>query len=127
MIRDLLAVGMGGAAGSMLRYALSTRLMSGWLAWGFPLGTFSVNIAGSLLIGVVLALTRGGSFLQMMLMVGFCGGFTTFSTFSADVVKLLKVGDWSAAALYILLSVVVCALATLIGLWIGTTITKLTA
>ena len=127
MIRDLIAVGLGGAAGSMLRYALSTRMLSGCALWGFPLGTFSVNIVGSLLIGIILAATRGGSLLQMLLMVGFCGGFTTFSTFSADAVKLMKIGNWEAASLYIVLSVVVCALATLAGMWIGTTITKLTA
>lgn len=127
MIRDLLAVGMGGAAGSMLRYALSTRLLSGFVFWGFPLGTISVNIAGSLLIGLILSLTKGGSFLQTLLMVGFCGGFTTFSTFSAEAVRLLRNGDWNSASLYILLSVAVCASATLVGMWIGTTITKLTA
>ena len=127
MIRDLLAVGLGGALGSMSRYLLSSRVLSGIVWLGFPLGTFSVNALGSLLIGIVMSLTRHGSFFQMLLMVGFCGGFTTFSTFSSDAVKLLRAGDLGAAAAYIAMSLAVCMAATALGIWIGTTINKLTA
>lgn len=127
MIRDLLAVGLGGALGSMSRFLLSSKALSGIVWLGFPVGTFSVNALGSLLIGIMMSLTREVSFSRLLLVVGFCGGFTTFSTFSSDAVKLLRAGDLGAAAAYIAMSLAVCMAATALGIWIGTTINKLTA
>ena len=109
MIRELLAVGCGGAAGSIVRYLL-----------GFPAGTFTVNAAGSLLIGILLEATSSET-LGWLLIVGFCGGFTTFSTFSADVVRLLREECYTAAATYVGLSVAVCIVFAAAGMWIGTT------
>ena len=88
MIRELLAVGCGGAAGSIVRYLLCGGIMAGQTLLGFPAGTFTVNAAGSLLIGILLEATSSET-LGWLLIVGFCGGFTTFSTFSADAVRLL--------------------------------------
>lgn len=124
MIRDLLAVGGGGALGCMARYALSGILLAGCAPAGFPLGTFAVNAAGSLLIGVLLAVLRDEG-LSLLLVTGFCGGFTTFSTFSADVVRLLRDGAWGAAGFYAASSVAICLVCTALGLWAGTAAAKL--
>ena len=112
MIRELMTVGFGGAAGSIVRYLLSGGILAGQTLLGFPAGTFTVNAAGSLLIGILLG---------WLLIVGFCGGFTTFSTFSADTVRLLRAGCYNAAAIYVALSVAVCIVFAALGMWIGTT------
>ena len=119
MIRELLAVGCGGAAGSIVGYLLSGGIMAGQTLLGFPAGTFTVNAAGSLLIGILLEATSSET-LGWLLIVGFCGGFTTFSTFSADAVRLLRAECYTAAA-YVGLSVAVCIVFAAAGMWIGTT------
>ena len=119
MIRELMAVGFGGAAGSIVRYLLSGGILAGQTLLGFPAGTFTVNAAGSLLIGILLEATSSET-LGWLLIVGFCGGFTTFSTFSADAVRLLA-GCYNAAAIYVALSVAVCIVFAALGMWIGTT------
>ena len=119
MIRERLAVGGGGAAGSIVRYLLSGGIMAGQTLLGFPAGTFTVNAAGSLLIGILLEATSSET-LGWLLIVGFCGGFTTFSTFSADAVRLLRAECYTAAA-YVGLSVAVCIVFAAAGMWIGTT------
>ena len=120
MIRELLAVGLGGAAGSIVRYALSVWLLGGHTLLGFPAGTFTVNAAGSLLIGMLLETTNSAT-AGWLLIAGFCGGFTTFSAFSADTVRLLRAGCYNAAAIYVALSVAVCIVFAALGMWIGTT------
>ena len=119
MIRELLAVGCGGAAGSIVRYLLYGGIMAGQKQLGLPAGTFTVNAAGSLLIGILLEATSSET-LGWLLIVGFCGGFTTFSTFSADAVRLLRAECYTAAA-YVGLSVAVCIVFAAAGMWIGTT------
>lgn len=120
MIREILAVGIGGAAGSIARYLLCNGLLAGHALFGFPAGTFTVNAVGSLLIGILLATLRSET-AGWLLIVGFCGGFTTFSTFSADAVGLLKTGEYGSAGAYIVLSVGVCIAFTAIGAGIGQT------
>ena len=120
MIRELFAVGLGGAAGSIVRYMLSVWLLGGHTLLGFPAGTFTVNAAGSLLIGILLEASVSET-LGWLLIVGFCGGFTTFSAFSADTVRLLRAGCYNAAAIYVALSVAVCIVFAALGMWIGTT------
>ncbi|WP_295940385.1 fluoride efflux transporter CrcB [uncultured Alistipes sp.] len=119
MIRELLAVGFGGAAGSIARYLISYTMMTGYSLLGFPAGTFTVNALGSLLIGILLEATSSQT-VGWLLIVGFCGGFTTFSAFSADAVRLLRADCYGAAAAYIGLSVAVCIIFTALGMWIGT-------
>ena len=121
MIRELMAVGFGGAAGSIVRYLLSGGILAGQTLLGFPAGTFTVNAAGSLLIGILLEASVSET-LGWLLIVGFCGGFTTFSAFSADTVRLLRAGCYNAAAIYVALSVAVCIVFAALGMWIGTTI-----
>lgn len=120
MIRELMAVGFGGAAGSIVRYLLSGGILAGQTLLGFPAGTFTVNAAGSLLIGILLEATSSET-LGWLLIVGFCEGFTTFSAFSADTVRLLRAGCYNAAAIYVALSVAVCIVFAALGMWIGTT------
>lgn len=120
MIRELMTVGFGGAAGSIVRYLLSGGILAGQMLLGFPAGTFTVNAAGSLLIGILLEASVSET-LGWLLIVGFCGGFTTFSTFSADTVRLLRAGCYNAAAIYVALSVAVCIVFAALGMWIGTT------
>ena len=120
MIRELMTVGFGGAAGSIVRYLLSGGILAGQTLLGFPAGTFTVNAAGSLLIGILLEASVSET-LGWLLIVGFCGGFTTFSTFSADTVRLLRAGCCNAAAIYVALSVAVCIVFAALGMWIGTT------
>ena len=120
MIRELMTVGFGGAAGSIVRYLLSGGILAGQTLLGFPAGTFTVNAAGSLLIGILLEASVSET-LGWLLIVGFCGGFTTFSTFSADTVRLLRAGCYNAAAVYVALSVAVCIVFAALGMLIGTT------
>lgn len=121
MIRELIAAGCGGALGAMSRYLLSTVALAGVTLAGFPAGTFAVNALGSLLIGFFMR-SVSSSLLLTLLTVGFCGGFTTFSTFSADAVRLLRAGDMLPALAYIGASIVVCMTFTLLGMWLGTTL-----
>ena len=123
MIRELFAVALGGAAGSIVRYMLSVWLLGGHTLLGFPAGTFTVNAAGSLLIGILLETTNSAA-AGWLLIAGFCGGFTTFSTFSADAVRLLRAGDYGPATAYIALSVAVCIAFAALGMWIGAQIAR---
>jgi CrcB protein len=118
MIRELFAVGLGGAAGSIVRYMLSVWLLGGHTLLGFPAGTFTVNAAGSLLIGILLETTNSAA-AGWLLIAGFCGGFTTFSTFSSDVVRMLKSGDYTAAGLCIALNFAACVCCILLGAALG--------
>lgn len=112
---NLLLVGLGGALGSVARALVSTALPAGRLPWA----TLAVNIAGSALIGVLmarLALDEAGDVRTHAFWVaGVCGGFTTFSAFSWQTFAQLQKGDWLAAAGNVLLSVALCLLATWMG------------
>ncbi len=93
MLRNILIVGTGGFIGTAMRYLVQVQVEK-LMGSTFPLGTFLVNIAGSLIIGIVYGLAERGNILgpewRLFLAVGLCGGFTTFSTFSADTLNLLK-------------------------------------
>ena len=99
-------------------YAISCWMLAGHTLLGFPAGTFAVNAAGSLLIGILLE-SLSSAAAGWLLVTGFCGGFTTFSTFSADAVRLLRAGDYGPAAAYIVLSAAVCIAFAALGMWIG--------
>lgn len=119
MIKHFLIVGFGGAAGSMLRYAIQ-KLFSLQSTPLFPTGTLIVNIAGCFLIGVLLGIAGRSLSLnyemKLLLMTGFCGGFTTFSAFSLEGIGLLKESKISLFIIYITASVVGGLLATLMGI-----------
>lgn len=115
MIKGFLLVGLGGAIGAMCRYLMSSI----WKTNAFPFSTLLINIFGSLFIGIVLALSEKNNFisdnLKLFLATGICGGFTTFSTFSAENMLMIKAGNYLMAGLYIFLSVAACIIATFVG------------
>ena len=104
---NVLAVGLGGAIGAVLRYLLGQAIPR--LAGVFPLGTFCVNIVGCFAIGVIVALAGRNSGIDprlvLFLQTGICGGFTTFSTFSFETVSLMDEGKIPLALLYLCASV----------------------
>ena len=118
-MKALLLVGAGGFARSALRYLIS-RLMLPWaVSSGFPFSTLTVNVAGSLLIGALMGLGLSGGW-ALLCIVGFCGGFTTFSTFSLETVTLLRAGSYLPAALYMWSSMVLSIAAVCGGYYLGT-------
>ena len=114
-----LAIAFGGAAGATARYWLTTAVQ-GASRGAFPLGTFAVNVLGALLIGIVFVLLAEKANLDAtwrpVIVIGFLGAMTTFSTFSLEALLLFEQGLYNTALLYILSSVVVCLLATLAGM-----------
>src|SRR5512132_1110423 len=113
-----LLIALGGAVGSLLRYLLG-GVVQRMSASGFPIGTMFVNISGCFLIGILLRQFLNMQLspeLRALLIVGFCGGFTTFSTFSAETVGLIEGGEYTRAAGYVILSVTLCLVATLAGM-----------
>ncbi len=119
-MRATILVAIGGAMGSVLRYwvAIAAARLVGE---AFPWGTVLINIVGSFVIGAVAALTAGqGRFpadldLRLLVMVGLCGGFTTFSSFSLQTLMLLREGATMAALANVAMSVALCLAATAIG------------
>jgi CrcB protein len=108
-LKNILYVGIGGSIGSMSRFMLSVYI-SKIFDKPFPLATMLINIIGSAIIGAIFGLFDRGNLitpeLRILLATGFCGGFTTFSTFSYEVMKLLQDGEIIYAVIYIILSVV---------------------
>lgn len=119
MIVNCLAVGVGGFVGSVLRY-LCSLVPSGS---AFPLATFAINVVGSFCLAFVAALVLKGAIgneqLSLMLRVGLCGGFTTFSTFSLEGMELMQQGDVLLALAYIVLTCALCVGAAFLGNWLG--------
>ena len=114
------AIALAGAAGTVTRYLIST-----WMpreTGAFPYSTFAINVIGSFLIAMVarvLSTPDSNPVLRAALTIGFCGGFTTFSTFSAEFVALLNEGRATRAMLYVVLSVASGAAAVVAGMFIG--------
>jgi CrcB protein len=120
--RLILAVALGGALGSVGRY-LSVILVTRLFGHGFPAGTVAVNIVGSLAMGLLveaLALKwQVGPEVKAFITVGLLGGFTTFSTFSLDIVTLFQRGTPGVAAFYLAGSVIVGVMALVAGMALG--------
>ncbi len=114
----ILYIALAGVAGTLSRYGLE-----GWIqsrtATGFPLGTLTVNLAGSLLLGFIIRVATGTALIapdiRAALTIGFCGAFTTMSTFSYESVALLSDGDYLRAALYMSATIVGCVVAVILG------------
>lgn len=115
-MKELFFVFIGGGLGSIARYGIS--LLRQYLGdSNIPLHTLLVNIGGSFLIGLLMSYFEKtpGHWLSFMMVTGFCGGFTTFSTFSHETFKLIQSGNWNTAFIYALISVVSCLIATALG------------
>ena len=100
-MRLMLLVAIGGAVGSVARYKLGALVFHHTLAWKFPAGTFTVNVLGCLVAGLLLGLGERHDFLtaeaRVLLFTGFLGGFTTFSAFGVETVALIQRGEWGVA------------------------------
>lgn len=122
MLQSIIGVAVGGAFGSVCRFLVGSAVRTA-VPGDFPWGTLLINVVGSFLIGIVFVLVAERMTLapgwRYILMVGFLGGFTTFSSFSLESVELLEKGYYSLAAAYILGSLVLCLLATLGGLMLA--------
>lgn len=122
MIKSILAVGLGSFAGGAARY-LVTRWVQIKVTGGFPLGTMVVNVAGCFVLGLLVGLLgRWGvtnAYVRLFLTVGFCGGFTTFSTFMGDNMVLAQGGDVPGLVLNIALSIAAGAAALWLGGWVS--------
>ena len=119
-MKQLLLVFVGGGFGSVLRYVIGKFLNNS--ETGIPYGTFVANILGSLLIGIILGYAAKNEALTenhtLILATGFCGGFTTFSTFAYENHVFLKSGDFTSFAFYTIASFVVGFLAVFAGMYL---------
>ena len=120
MIKQLLLVFIGGGLGSTLRFIVGRWLNS--TDNGIPYGTFATNILGSLLIGIILGMAAKNDGLSesqtLLLATGFCGGFTTFSTFAYENHVFLKSGDFTSFAFYTIGSFIIGFLAVFGGMYL---------
>ena len=114
MIKQLLLVGTGGAVGSILRYVIS-EVTNKYYFHSFPLATFITNILGCFCIGLFINLIPANTSLKLLLIVGFCGGFTTFSTFARETLDLINHQQMLMAFAYTILS----CLMGICAVWIG--------
>lgn len=119
MIKQLILVGAGGAVGSIIRF-LTSEITTRFYSQPFPLATFIVNVVGCLIIGMLVNTLSANDNLKMLLVVGFCGGFTTFSTFARESLSLINQGQSLLALVYITGS---CLLGVF-AVWLGMLIVK---
>ncbi|MCH2567263.1 MAG: CrcB family protein [Pseudomonadales bacterium] len=121
---EFLAIALGGAVGALLRWGIMLG-MTNVLRESFSFGTLLVNVVGSLLIGIAFVClveriqTEGiaaSPAFKSAVMIGVLGAFTTFSTFSLQTLEMLIDGRWMAGSLYVITSVVLCLLATALGI-----------
>ena len=122
-MKEVLIVGLGWLLGALARYLLQNAILNRFITI-FPLVTFSINLIGSLIIGLIFGLSERYQWMtqewRLFLAIGFCGSFTTFSTFAFDNLQLLKDGNYSQLIWYTALSFVFG-----VGLaWLGYSITK---
>ena len=116
----ILMIGIGGFIGTIFRYIISIGIQNKFLSV-YPFGTFTVNIIGCFLIGIVYALSDRGNIpveWRLFIATGILGGFTTFSSFSSETVSLLRDSQYSFAFLYVFGTVFIGILATFAGIFL---------
>ncbi|MGQ0524231.1 MAG: fluoride efflux transporter CrcB [Betaproteobacteria bacterium] len=125
MLKAILAVSIGSAAGGLLRWAISVKLNSAFPA--LAPGTLAANLLGGYIVGFAIAYFTDAISIpaewRLLIITGFCGGLTTFSTFSAEVVSMLNEGEWTIAGAIIAAHVVGSVAMTFLGIaswhWLG--------
>lgn len=119
MIKQVLLIGMGGFVGSVARFYVSKLNLLSYQFFELPLGTLTVNVVGSLIIGLLAGIADKSPVmtaeLRMLLMVGLCGGFTTFSSFTNENLMLMQNGQFLQIFLYTGLSIILGFLAVYLG------------
>ena len=119
-MQKILLIALGGGLGSVLRY-LTSIFVSTYFTGKFPLATFIINFLGCFLIGVFFQFSvKFDEKIKYLLMIGFCGGFTTFSTFANENLQLIQAGNNLTALTYTLLSVVI----GIVAVWLGMVLFK---
>lgn len=121
MIKEILLVGLGGGIGSILRYF--SAVYSNKICHAvFPAGTFFVNIFGCFMIGLLIGFIEHRQMLdenyRLLFVTGFCGGFTTFSAFSAESLRLFESGHILLGILYVAASVLIGIAVVWLGIWL---------
>jgi len=121
-LNNLLAIFIGGGLGSLSRYGIG-KWISGILPLTFPYGTLFANCISSLILGIFLGFSAGKpeneTQLRFLIAVGFCGGFSTFSAFSAETFELFRNGMFFHGGINILANIISCLVMISIGAWIG--------
>lgn len=122
---SFLFVGFGGLLGAVCRYGFTVLFPSNG---DFPLNTLIINILGSFLIGIIFALSDNSGYIsqnaKLFFQTGFCGGFTTFSTFSLEALTLIEYGKITLGGVYIFLSVLCCIVGVMFGKMVAMSIIK---
>ena len=117
----LLLIFIGGGLGSLTRFGLH-RLVQSQFSSTFPYGTLVVNVVASLVLGIFIGLELSKNLTpsyRALVAVGFCGGFSTFSTFANDTLQLIQTNHWGEALLNISMNIVLCILTTFAGIWLA--------
>jgi CrcB protein len=120
---NLLLIFLGAGCGGVLRYGVSNGIYL-WFGKQFPVGTLVVNVSGSFIMGVLFVLlldrlNQDASQMRALMLIGFLGGYTTFSSFSLETVNLIENGALTAAVLNVFLSVILCLCGTWLGIILG--------
>lgn len=120
-LNTLLAIFVGGGLGSLARYGLG-KWVSGILPATFPYGTLAANVVSSLLLGLFLGATiakpENENQLRFLIAVGFCGGFSTFSTFSAETLELFRNDMLLYAGMNVISNLIICVVMIMAGMWL---------
>lgn len=123
MINQYVAVALGGALGATIRFAVAIFCQKYFYSIA-GLATFTVNVTGCLCIGIMYVyfdLKHPGTsvLIRQFVIIGFLGAFTTYSSFSLDALKLFQQGQWLYSLVYVVVTLLLCLLATVIGMWAG--------